>query len=376
MSDSLIINYIMDHPHSWIEDFKNMDIKIHYDGSLAIFNYGIGADFHNPIVQEARGIIIDMTSYAVVCWPFRKFGNYIESYADEIDWNSAQVQEKIDGSIMKLYWYNNQWNWATNGVINAANANVSNTNMSFLDLIQKAVNYNNIDFQSLLPAYTYIFELVSPYNKIVIDYKKPMLYHLGTRSNLNGRELNVDIEIQKPALYPIHTFEDALAAAEKLNVADKDVEHEGFVVVDKNWHRIKIKSPAYLALHHAWNNGSYLIDKNAILSGIRDGLWDELFKINSNHHPYMAQIHFYSYQLYMLKWEVTCYIRYVRNLYEEYSYERKAVAQVIKNDRLSYFGFKAIGNNLTADDIIASMQGPQLAKYIPDFELPDFLGKY
>lgn len=376
MSDSLIINYIMDHPHSWIEDFKNMDIKVHYDGSLAIFNYGIGANFHNPIVQEARGIIIDMTSYTVVCWPFRKFGNHIESYADKIDWNSAQVQEKIDGSIVKLYWYNNQWNWATNGVINAANANVSNTNMSFLDLIQKTVNYNNIDFQSLLPAYTYIFELVSPYNKIVIDYKKPMLYHLGTRSNLNGRELNVDIRIQKPALYPIHTFEDALAAAEKLNIADKDVEHEGFVVVDKDWHRVKIKSPAYLAMHHAWNNNNYLIDKNSTIKFIVDGFWDNILHSYKDSHPYMAQVYFYAYQIQALKWEVTRYIKYVRLLYEEYSHERKAVALQIKNDRLSYFGFKAIGNNLTANDIIASMQGPQLAKYIPDFEMPGFIGEY
>ena len=376
MSNSLIVNYIKAHPQTWMEDFKNMDIKVHYDGTLAIFNYGIGCDFSNSLVQEARGIIIDMTTYRVVCWPFRKFGNHIESYADEIDWDSAQVQEKIDGSIVKLYCYKGKWHWATNGVINAENAGVANTNMSFLDLIHKAINYKDIPFDKLFNNVTYIFELVSPYNKVVINYSKPMLYHIGSRSNETGQEFNFTIGIQKPKVYPLHSFEDALKAAEALNEDQDNVEHEGFVVVDKNWHRVKIKSPAYLALHHAWNNGSYLLDKNTILQGFKDNFWDEFIKINGTHHPYMAQIHFYSYQLYMLKWEVTRYIQHVRLLYEEYSYERKAVAQVIKNDRLSYFGFKAIGNNLTVEDIMEKMQVPQLAKYIPDFELPDFLSEY
>jgi hypothetical protein len=128
-------------------------------------------------------------------------------------------------------------------------------------------------------------------------------------------------------------------------------------------------------MHHAWNNG-LMMPKEAVIQGLKDNLWDEFIKMNSTHHPYMAQVHFYAYQLYMLKWEVTCYIRYVRMLYEEYSYERKAVANQIKSDRLSYFGFKAIGNTLTAEDIISKMQIPQIAKYIPDFELPDFLSKY
>lgn len=81
-----------------------MGIGIKEESPYAIFNYAIGCDFSNPIVQEARGIIIDLENLDVVCWPFRKFGNYNESYADKIDWSTARVQEKIDGSIIKLWW--------------------------------------------------------------------------------------------------------------------------------------------------------------------------------------------------------------------------------------------------------------------------------
>lgn len=50
--------------------------------------------FGNPLVQEARGIIIDTEKMEVVCWLFRKFGNFTESYADEIDWDTACVQKE------------------------------------------------------------------------------------------------------------------------------------------------------------------------------------------------------------------------------------------------------------------------------------------
>ena len=73
---------------------KEYGLRIKVEGDYAVFNYNITCDFKNPIVQEARGIILDIKSFEVVCWPFRKFGNYNESYADEIDWTTARVQER------------------------------------------------------------------------------------------------------------------------------------------------------------------------------------------------------------------------------------------------------------------------------------------
>lgn len=367
MANSLIVNFIENHPNDWKEllEAKNIKIKFSQTDYRAIFNYGIECDFSDPIVQEARGIIINIDTLEVVCWPFRKFGNYNESYVDAIDWNSAKVQEKVDGSIVKLYWFNDEWVWATNSIIDARDANVSLTNFTFYDLIHKAVNYGDIPFNQLNKDFTYIFELISPYNKVVIEYYKTALYHTGTRDNITGKEYNINIGIMKPKEYLITSFERALAAAKELNSDSTQVNAEGFVVVDKNWHRIKIKSPAYLAAHHIWNNGSYLISKeNAISLALSN-------TIDANNHAYNAQIRFYQYHLETLKWELTRFIFIVRNLYEEYSHERKAVAQVIKNHKYSYFGFKALGNNLTINDIIAEMPVNKIAKYLPDYELPD-----
>ena len=104
-TNSYLCRFLAAHPGDWEERLKrDYDLRIKRDGEYAVFNYEINADFYDPIVQEARGIILDTERYEVVCWPFRKFGNYSEGYADRIDWSSARVLEKIDGSIIKL-WY-------------------------------------------------------------------------------------------------------------------------------------------------------------------------------------------------------------------------------------------------------------------------------
>jgi len=137
--NSLICNYINDNPENWKETLENdYDLKIKIDGDYAIFNYDFNCNFANPIVQEARGIIIDYKKLEVVCWPFRKFGNHNESYCDSIDWESARVLEKVDGSIIKL-WFDfqkNDWQFSTNGTIRAENASVDKYyNLYFIDLI-------------------------------------------------------------------------------------------------------------------------------------------------------------------------------------------------------------------------------------------------
>ena len=112
--------------------------------------------------------------------------------------------------------------------------------------------------------YTYIFELVSPDAQIVVYYPETKIYHIGTRNNKTCEELNVDIGIEKPKEYPLHSLEDCIDAAKEL----KSSEHEGYVVVDKNWHRVKVKAPEWVAAHHLANNGN--INTKHLLAVIMD----------------------------------------------------------------------------------------------------------
>ena len=85
------------------------NLKVKDDGPLYIINYDqIRTRFSHKLCSEARGIILEKESNRIVCYPFDKFWNYSKhngGKGGKIDWDTAAVQEKVDGSLMKLYFY-------------------------------------------------------------------------------------------------------------------------------------------------------------------------------------------------------------------------------------------------------------------------------
>ncbi len=217
-------------------------LKFTYDGS----------DFNNDIVRECRGIIID-SDLNPVCIPFFKFFNYGEPYADDIDWESAVVEEKIDGMLIKVWNYKGTWIVSTKDTILAEKVNLSSRNdaepestfKNYSELFLAALRKIRFDINLLNPQYTYVFELVSPYNKLVVPYESIDVYHIGTRDNLSCQELEIDVGIKKPKIYQCNNITDLIEMASKLTFSE-----EGYVVKDKNYKRIKVKSPSYVATKH------------------------------------------------------------------------------------------------------------------------------
>lgn len=382
--NSYICRFIRDNPETWRDELDMKKIRVKTDGDLSIFNYMVNADFSDPIVQEARGIIINRKTLDVVCWAFRKFGNYTESYADKIDWSTARVQEKVDGSLVKLF-YNSilqKWQWATMSVIDAKDATVMNSDKTFFQLITEADNFAKIMQCEFDQRYTYMFELVSPETQIVIKYPRTHLYHLGTRSNITGEETEKKLHwikrysvngkgytsrcvIDYPLEYKINSLDDCVAAAKELNKDDVCL-HEGFVVVDANWHRVKIKSPEYLMLHRMAGNGN--LTKERMVSMYRAGR--DLAKYMEDFPNFTLPLSYYIYQCKNFEYLAEQMVSYTRNLYEELNHERGAVAKMIKNNKYSHIGFRALDVDGKAADILAEMSDTQYAKFIPDFNWP------
>lgn len=240
-------------------------LKIRRDNGYILFKYDqINSDFSNQIVKEARGIIFRERDWKLVCFPFVKFFNVGEVYADKIEWDNCQVQEKIDGSLIKV-WFDDTWHISTNNCIDAFKCKIENDLCpydSFGDMFFNNFKYIENPSDFLNKNYTYMFEMVSPYTKIVVDYPKVDIYHIGTRNNLTGEEINENIDIKNPKLFNLNTEQEIKEAASKLPFNE-----EGYVVVDKNFNRVKIKSPAYVNAHRLVNN--HVINREKILGLIR-----------------------------------------------------------------------------------------------------------
>jgi hypothetical protein len=227
------------------------NLVIKEDGGFVMLNYSQrDSDFEDEIVRECRGVILD-ASLTPVCVPFFKFGNYGESYAAKIDWATAKVEEKIDGSLIKLWHYNGKWNTATDGTIFAtspvmkATGAVSEQFSTFADLFRAGAGRAGLDYNRLDTGCTYMFELVSPYNRVIVPYEDIDIYHIGTRDNSTLKEFECDIGVKKPAVYDCGNITDLIEMASRLRYCE-----EGYVVKDGTYNRIKVKGPAYVACHY------------------------------------------------------------------------------------------------------------------------------
>lgn len=372
-TNSYLCRFLAEHPRQWENLLrKDYKIKVKQEGPYAIFNYGYDCDFADPVVQEARGIILDTETLEVACWPFRKFGNHNESYADPIDWTNARVQEKVDGSIIKL-WYDRRkpgWQFSTNGSLRAENAPAGDFSLiSFYDLIRKAENFGLIPFDSLDRNTTYIFELVSPNTRVVVPYETTMLYHIGTRHNLTGQELDADIGIRKPQMYPIHSLAECLETAIRLNQRDsEEILAEGFVVVDGSWNRVKVKSPDYIARHHLMQMKS--LPKRECLQMLLSAPGEMELVCQAN--PEMIPVFkFYDYHLARLRHLADRLGVLANHLYEEYSRDRSAVAKVIQKHPLSWIGFRCIAGEQKGSEYLMQLPLDRICRLIPDYEEED-----
>lgn len=265
-----VINFIRTHP-DWEQTLSGPPYFIQikwgerlFEGLVLLKYNQIDSDLSIGIVQECRGLILDSKDdWRVVRMSFRKFFNFAESNAANIDWSTARVQTKYDGSLLAVWWWprENGWIVSTNGTINAYDTKVASQSDTFLDdvdmtfgeVFDEACQKQNFDWGRLQPNRTYTFELVSPYSRVVVPYPESKIYHLATRNNDTLEEFVDDIGIEKPKEYPLHSLDATIKAAEALNKEGTTINDEGFVVVDGNWNRIKIKSPLYLTAAYMVN---------------------------------------------------------------------------------------------------------------------------
>lgn len=79
------------------------NLKITHKGPYICFKYSqIDSDFSEPIVCEARGLILKEPDYKVVKMAFTKFFNFGECFAATLDWPSATATESLTGRSYRI----------------------------------------------------------------------------------------------------------------------------------------------------------------------------------------------------------------------------------------------------------------------------------
>lgn len=223
------------------------------DGRV-LFKYSPASPKDNEICQECRGLILDSKdNWKVVCRSFKRFFNVGEPEAATLSGN-LRVYEKIDGSICRFYYYNGDWHCASMTGMDAIKVHIDNKH-NFYGLVIKALGELGWSWDGFIASldknYCYTFELATQDNVVVVPYKGYHLYYLGQYHIEDEQEEFIPpwwMEYCKT--YNFASLEEVQQIATSLSD-----NREGFVVVDENWNRVKVKGDRYFKLHFMLNNG-------------------------------------------------------------------------------------------------------------------------
>jgi len=282
------MKYDLDILNDYIE--KGLVIKqVHPTLPLSIYNYSRTCQYGaawDEITLNCRGLVLDNEGN-VIAKPFPKFFNYEEHTSEEIPNELFDVYEKMDGSLGICFYYERELTYTEryklwfNGNYETGMEYyediVPNFDDPYYEPTQKtkgewymATRGSFVSEQAvkgklmldrlntkngLIPGYTYLFEIIYPENRIVVDYGgAEKLVVLGCYNNETGIEGNIDEMVNEgfEVVTKYNTF------GEGFDVLKKEISNskEGYVIRFRNGMRMKIKGDEYVRLHRILTNFS------------------------------------------------------------------------------------------------------------------------
>lgn len=209
----------------------------HPKADLFIYNYSPKAQYErvwNEVTLNCRGLIMD-GAMNVVARPFQKFFNLGEHENQLIPNEPFEVYEKMDGSLGILYWHNNQPHIATRGSFTSDQSVKAN-----VILHEK---YGHV-LPLLNPAKTYLFEIIYPENRIVVDYGSTEDLVL-----LSVVDIATGLEDTLPDVgFPIVKRYSGINDINQLQALEEN-NREGFVIRFAGGLRYKVKFKEYICIH-------------------------------------------------------------------------------------------------------------------------------
>lgn len=212
---------------------KLLTCRKHPTADLWIYNYTPTCQFDklwDEYTMMARGLILDSEGNAIAR-PFKKFFNLAEHTGILPD-GEPEIFEKFDGSLGILYWISDDAFIATRGSFESDQA------------IKGTALLKGYRTAGLDRSKTYLFEIIYPENRIVVDY--------GAREEL---VLLAVIDTETGAEEKLENFCGDFPFVDKINLEveslgkKQEVNKEGFVLKWPNGFRLKYKFEEYVRLH-------------------------------------------------------------------------------------------------------------------------------
>jgi hypothetical protein len=279
----LVQKYLETHSFGDLAKEHGVYASFSKSGHKFSLNYDqIEARESDPLSQECRGLILALADGCpifgermddgklnrnniipgptqILAFPMKRFFNYGQGAAANINWQDSglSILEKLDGTLTILYFDTivSQWHVATRAVPEA-NLPIDNGFYTFRTLFEKALqDTTGLSFDQftsqLDKSITYCFELTTPLNRIVVKYDNYKITLLAARSLHSLHELDITkLPVVGVPYVHAHTLADINHILDWVS-SQNPLEHEGVVIRDSNFNRLKVKNASYVAFNKA-----------------------------------------------------------------------------------------------------------------------------
>ncbi len=295
---------------------------------LTIWNYSPNTQYEgkwDDVTLMCRGLVTDSEG-DIIAKPFPKFFNYEELIGNKwveskIPNEPFEVYEKMDGSLGICFHYEGEWHMATRGSFTSEQA------IKGRELLEN-YNYKN----GLISGYTYLFEIIYPENRIVVDYGGvEKLVVLGAYNTETGEEVSVD-EMVNEGFEVVMKYK---TWGEDWNTLKKEIskDKEGYVIRFSGGMRMKIKGDEYVRLHRIMTNLSSTAVWEIVSNGesIEDLIKDVPDEFYKKIKTYVGELKYNHYQYYNQLGKLHDYFRYGKYNDIEVEPTKKQFAEYIKD---------------------------------------------
>ena len=154
----------------------------------------------------------------------------------------------VHNSMIQVYKYDNRFHVGTTGTPDAK-VPVGDFAYTFENLFYETLQANDLELPDIPEGITLLYELCTEYNKIVVPHQGLQTYFIIARDTRTGNYIDYEIpsNFKRPRTYSLRNLSEILESLSHF----KGIDQEGYVIVDGNYNRVKIKHPEYVTLHHA-----------------------------------------------------------------------------------------------------------------------------
>jgi len=266
-----------------LNTMKKLQVAVKKVDNNYLFNYEDEAPRGNPIVDGCRGTIWqhdpDTQKWTCLRAAMDRFFN-LDEQVDGLDTSVLPgpmiVQEKLDGTLALLYWNGKSWTVGTRNVFDCTDISVRGS-MNMRKVFDSVTTLNNLSNE--MKNYTFLFELCSPYNQVVVYHPESSVNLLSVRSTIYPfPELDpfcpsfssLFPKVNTPKKFEFTDLNMCRDYVEKYGGAS----FEGMVLVQgtvETPRRLKLKSKSFVSLAHSPAGNVQALPEEQILSALLKG---------------------------------------------------------------------------------------------------------